>query len=397
MTPLPETQTVRLRESEAKGRKLALALYSAVIILYWMSQYVYAASLPSFVQSKTGSLASVGLILSMYGLWQALVRIPVGILTDWGGRRKPFILAGLVLTGIGAWVLSASTGAHELMIGRAITGIAAGAWVPMVVAFSALFPPSEAVRASGFLIFFQASGRIVASAANGPLNQLGGYRLAFFAAIAISAIALLLATSIQEQRQAPLRPSVHLISSVFIRPDVLFPSLLAALCQSITWGVSLSFIPIVAKQLGGTDNTQSLLAALAVFMLAAGSFIVNSITRSIGPRRVILLSFLLFGIGGTLAALAGSISALIASQIILGLALGFSYPTLMGLSIRHVVENERTIAMGLHQTLYALGMFIGPAVSGVLAQHFGISRMFAIFAIVAVVLGGWGARLLDQN
>jgi MFS family permease len=379
------------------SRKITITLYSIVIILYWMSQYVYAASLPSYVQSKTGTLASVGLILSMYGLWQAIVRIPVGIFTDWVGWRKPFILSGLLLAGVGALVLGASESANGLMFGRSITGLAAGAWVPMVVAFSSLFPARDSVRAAGYLILFQASGRIVASVANGPLNNIGGYQLAFYAAVAVSLISLFIAAFIREQRRPSQRPSADLIRKLFLRKDVLIPSLLAALAQSVTWGVSLSFIPIIAKQLGGTDNTQSLLAALAVGLLAVGSFVVNFITSRIGPRRVVALSFVLFFVGSVLAAVAGSIPTLVLSQICLGLALGFSYPTLMGLSIRLVIDSERTIAMGLHQTMYAMGMFIGPAASGVLAQAFGISKMFAVFAFAALLLGYWGAQTLEKN
>jgi MFS family permease len=382
---------------EQKSRWRAIFLYSSVIILYWMSQYVYAASLPSYVQSKTGNLASVGLVLSMYGLWQAIVRIPVGICADWLGWRKPFILVGLVLAGVGALAMGGSSSYKGLILGRAITGLAAGAWVPMVVAFSSLFPARESLRAAGYLIVFQASGRIVASAANGPLNNLGGYGLAFYVAAGIALVSLLFAVPIREKRHATQRPSARLIGRLFIRRDVLLPSLLAALSQSVTWAVSLSFIPIVVRQLGGTDNTQSLLAAIAVVMLAAGSFIVNRITNLIGPRQVVVLSFVLFFLGSMLAAAAGSITTLIVSQVVLGLALGFSYPTLMGLSIRMVIDSERTIAMGLHQTLYALGMFIGPALSGLLAQSFGISRMFAITGIVALILGIWGAQLCDRK
>jgi MFS family permease len=267
----------------------------------------------------------------------------------------------------------------------------------MVVAFSSLFPPRESVRAAGYLIVFQASGRIVASAANGPLNNLGGYVLAFYVAAGIALVSLLFAVPIRERRHTAQRPSASMIGRLFIRRDVLLPSLLAALSQSVTWGVSLSFIPIVARQLGGTDNTQSLLAAIAVVMLAVGSFIVNRITNRVGPRRVVVVSFVLFFVGSMLAAVAGSVTTLIVSQIFLGLALGFTYPTLMGLSIRMVIDNERTIAMGLHQTLYALGMFIGPALSGLLAQSFGISRMFAIAGIASLIFGFWGAQLLDRN
>jgi MFS family permease len=69
----------------------------------------------------------------------------------------------------------------------------------------------------------------------------------------------------------------------------------------------------------------------------------------------------------------------------------------MGLSIRNVIDNERTIAMGIHQTLYALGMFAGPAASGVLAQAVGIHLMFGITAVVSLALGFWGARSLDPQ
>lgn len=391
----------RLEVSErgpaADRQTLTIVLYSIVVVLYWMSQYVYAASLPSYLQNKMGSLASVGIILSMYGLWQALVRVPVGVCTDWLGWRKPFILTGLALTGIGAWVLGTSDTASGLILGRAITGVAAGAWVPLVVAFSSLFPAQDSVRAAGFLILFQASGRIVASTANGPLNNLGGYRLAFYVAGGISLVSLLVASAIREPRRPALHPSVSLIGTLFIRRDVLLPSLLAALSQAVTWGVSLSFIPIVTKQLGGTDNTQSYLAALAVIMLAIGSLVVNRLAKSIGPRRTVVLSFVLFFIGSMLAALAGSVGTLIASQTCLGLALGFSYPTLMGLSIRMVVENERTIAMGLHQTMYAMGMFIGPALSGIVAQVIGIHRMFAVAGFVTLALGCLGAQWLADS
>src|SRR5580704_3362747 len=115
MTTRPDPIEAGQVNSATDRRTLAIALYSIVIVLYWISQYVYAATLPSYVQSKTGSLASVGLILSMYGLWQAVVRVPVGICADWIGWRKPFILSGLILSGVGAWVLASSKGADGLV------------------------------------------------------------------------------------------------------------------------------------------------------------------------------------------------------------------------------------------------------------------------------------------
>jgi DHA1 family multidrug resistance protein-like MFS transporter len=397
VSPALDSYPAMYAGSPTRRRSVKLVLYSLVVGLYWMSQYIYAASLPSYVQSKTNSLSSVGLILSMYGLWQALVRVPVGIGTDWLGWRKPFILFGLALAGLGAWLLSAADGTTGLLVGRTVTGLAAGAWVPLVVAFSSLFPPKEAIRAASFLILLQASGRIIASAANGPLNIYGGFQLSFYVAVGISAVAFLVAAAIHEPRRPSVQPSARLIGRLFLRRDILLPSVLAMLAQSITWAVSLSFVPIIAKRLGGTDNTQSVLATLAVVMLAIGSLSVTAVAKHVSSRRLVMVSFGLFFIGCTIAAFASSISTLIVSQAVLGLGLGLCYPTLMGLSIQSVIESERTIAMGLHQTWYALGMFVGPAFGGLVGQAFGIQRMFAITAVLALSLGWLGAWALARN
>ena len=88
----------------AHGRhRLLIVLYLLVVFFYWVSQNIYLPTLPNFVQGKLGNLALVGTVLSMYSLWQALIRLPLGIVSDWLGRRKPFILVCMALSGLGAW------------------------------------------------------------------------------------------------------------------------------------------------------------------------------------------------------------------------------------------------------------------------------------------------------
>lgn len=152
----------------------AKILLAAVAFLYWISLYIYISTLPTYVQSKTDNLAIVGIVLSMYGLWQAIVRLPIGIAADWLGRRKPFILAGLLLAGLGAWLMGTANDTGGLLVGRAITGLAAGAWVPLVVAFSSLFPAREAVRATAILTVVNSVGRVSATSITGSLNEWAG-------------------------------------------------------------------------------------------------------------------------------------------------------------------------------------------------------------------------------
>jgi len=378
------------------SRRLTIALYLAAVFLFWMAQYLYVPTLPTYIQSKTSHLALVGVVLSMYGLWQAIIRLPLGIVADWLGWRKPFILAGLALAGLGAWIMGTTDSVSGLTMGRAVTGLAAGTWVPLIVGFSALFPPKEAVRASALLTLFNSVGRIFATSVTGLLNEWGGYSLAFFLATGIAALSILVMLPIGETRRPLNQPSAGSIGRLIARRDVLLPSLLSAVGQYVNWAISFGFMTVLVKQLGGTGITQSMFVTLNIAMMAGGNLAATLMVNRIGARRLVRLSFVLLFIGTGVAALAPTLAVLLAAQICLGLAQGVGYPALMGMSIQHVTDAERTTAMGLHQAVYAIGMFGGPALSGVLAEAMGIQPMFGVTAVACLILGWLGSRLLDR-
>jgi MFS family permease len=387
MKRLPALRVVLSPEVGTSSRRLMITLYTIAVFLYWMSLYLYVPTLPTYVQSKSDSLALVGVVLSMYGLWQAIIRLPLGIAADWLGWRKPFIIVGFALVGLGAWIMGVADSVNGLIVGRAITGLAAGTWVPLVVVFSSLFPPHEAVRATAMLTFVGSAGRVLATGVTGSLNDWGGYSLAFFLAAGAAALAVLIVLPAREEHRPPQRPSIAGIGSLITRPDVLLPSLLAALSQYANWTATFGFMPILARQLGATDVTQSVLMSMHIGVVVLGNLLTTVIVRRIGARRLVYIGFVLLsaGIGG--AALAPSLPLIFVSQFWIGLGQGISYSVLMGLSIRYVADAERTTAMGLHQAVYAIGMFGGPWLSGRLADAVGIRPVFGVTAFVCLALG----------
>jgi MFS family permease len=82
--------------------------------------------------------------------------------------------------------------------------------------------------------------------------------------------------------------------------------------------------------------------------------------------------------------------------LFIGLGNGLAYPLLMGMSIEHVEEERRSTAMGLHQAVYAIGMFAGPWLSGILADRMGIQPMFSLTAIVILFVSVWATSLLKK-
>jgi MFS family permease len=384
-------------KASGSSRRLLVTLYVITVFLYWIALYLYMPTLPTYVQSKSDNLAMVGVILSMYGLWQAIIRLPLGIAADWLGWRKPFIIVGLAIAGLGAWTMGAADSANGLLIGRAITGLAAGTWVPLVVVFSSLFPPHEAVRATAILTFVGSVGRVLATGVTGSLNEMGGYSLAFFLAAGTAAMAILIVLPAKEEYRLPQRPSVAGIANLISRPDVLLPSLLAALSQYANWTTTFAFIPILARQLGATDIMQSVLMSLRMGMVILGNLMATAIISRVGTQRLVYFSFILLSAGTAGAALAPSLLLIFAAQFCVALAQGISYPVLMGMSIQQVADAERTTAMGLHQALYAIGMFGGPWLSGILADAMGIRPMFGVTAFVCLGLGLFVTRWLTTD
>ncbi|MHB9034099.1 MAG: MFS transporter [Anaerolineae bacterium] len=368
-------------------RKWLIGVYGITVALYWVSLYLYVPTLPTYTASKTSDLALVGVVLSMYGLWQAIIRLPLGIVSDWVGRRKPFIMGGLLLSVIASIVMGSSGTVDGILIGRAISGLAAGTWVPLVVVFNSLFEPHEAVRATALLTLFGSIGRLFATASTGWLNGVGGYSLAFYLAAGAAGLALILVSATPEKVRPPKVPSFKTIGGIFIRKDVMLPTILATVSQYANWAAIFGFIPILAKNLGASDIIKSVMVSANVAVLIVGNLLAATLSRRIGDRRLIYITFALLALGLITCGLAQSLALLLVLQLLIGLSQGISAPLLMGMSIKQVLEEKRTTAMGIHQSIYAFGMFAGPAISGVLSKGMGIRLTLEVTGAAVLVVG----------
>lgn len=376
--------------------RLAIPLTAVAVGLYWMALYLYVPTLPVYAQTKTPRLELVGVVLAQYGLWQAIVRLPLGIASDRSGRRTPWIHLGFLLAGAGAVLMGNAGGYAGLAAGRAVTGLAAGSWVVMVVAFSSLFPPRQAVRATVLLTLINSISRMLATGLNGVLNDLGGYELAFYLAGGCALAAVLVYLPVHEAPRPAQRPSLKSTGALVTRRDVLLPAVLNAAIQYIAYATTFGFVPILARQLGASQVALGVLVSLNIGVITLGNLFTNALLHRTTARNLVYTGFIFSALGITLAGWAGSLAMVYASQLIIGLGNGICYPILMGLSIEQVEEGERSTAMGLHQAVYAVGMFAGPWLSGILADSIGIQPMFTLTAALTLALGMGLSSLLKK-
>ena len=356
-------------------------------VLYSFALSVYLPSLPTYIAKHTYSLTAVGVVLSMYGLMMSALRMPLGVLTDATGRNKPYLIGGVLMAGIGAVVMAFGTSLGMLAFGRALTGVAAAAWVPMIVVFAGFFPPEQTIFATSLLSFAGSFGQMIGTSLTGFLETLGGYGLAFFAAAGFSLAASIIIACVRIPRKDAVHRGVvttRSVLAIFRRRDVLAPAFTNALCQFCVWALTFGFMPLLSRRMGASEVATSLIMYLnLVANTAANLFAILIADR--GDKRLLLYgSFAGFAAGAMLAALGPSVPYLFVSNVIMGLANGLLFPILLGLSIHRVDEAHRSTAMGIHQAVYSVGVFAGPLIGGALAEAVGIHAMFAIVAVFSL-------------
>ena len=364
------------------NRSRIRALFVASL-LFFAALYVYVPSLPAHIAERTSSLTAVGLVLSMYGLCMALLRMPVGVITDATGRNKPYLVAGVLMAGLGAVVMAMGRSVAPLAVGRALTGVSAAVWVPMMVVFAGFYPPEKTIFATSLLSFASSFGQMIGTGSTGFLEAHGGRELPFIAAALLSLAATAIIVFIRVPRKDESHRgmvSAKSILSIFGRRDVLIPSFTNALCQFGVWATTFGFMPLLARRAGADSVSVSLIMTLNIAANTAANLFATFLARRGGRGIYLYGSFATFAIGAVLAAAAHSIPLLFVSTVIMGLANGLFFPILLGLSIERVDAFHRSTAMGIHQSVYAIGMFTGPWIGGVLADAVGIRLMFVIVA-----------------
>ncbi|MDA8427019.1 MAG: MFS transporter [Treponema sp.] len=368
--------------------RIAIAAFIAAVVLYFVSLYVYIPILPAFVAGRTPTLAAVGIVLAMYGLWTAVLRMPMGIAADATGRNRPFLVLGTLMAGAGAAVMLAGRSLGTLALGRAFTGVAAAAWVPMMAVFAGYFAPRQAIFATSLLSFASSLGQMIGTGSTGLVESLGGYGLTFVAAVGFSILASLIFLIVKIPKSAERRPeplSGRSILAVARRRDVIVPSLTNALCQFGVWALTFGFMPLLAARMGAGAGATGLIMTLNIAANTAANLFATLIANRGGRRPLLYLSFAVFAGGAMLAAFGATLPFLFVSTVLMGLANGLFFPILLGLSIQRVDTAQRSTAMGIHQAVYAVGMFTGPWVGGIVADALGIRAMFAIVAAFSFV------------
>ncbi len=378
-------EIVRNRGENTLQNRQKSVLYLAITLL-WFSIYVYVPTLSTYAEGLGASYTLIGTILSAYGFVQMLFRLPIGIAADLTGRRKAFMLGGLGAAMAAGASFYFFRDPALLVLCRALSGLCASTWAVYMICFGSLFSEEEQPRALGVASSAMFVGQVPATFLGGVTAQLWGERATFLVAVGAAALGMLLMTRVEQPRSTRTqRLSAQDFWQLLKNRDLWFYSLMAAFLQIALYAGGSGFASNLLKALGannfllGVGTTLSSLPAIFSSALS-GSFF----RERWGSRRSMLLAFVIVAV--TLAAM-GYVSMIWGVLLLLlvnGFAKGLLQSLLNSLAVMDVAPPLRSTGAAFFQSVYGIGMTLGPVLTGALADAHGMQ--YSLLAISALCL-----------
>ena len=327
----------------------------------------------------------LGLALGIYGLTQASLQIPFGMLSDrWG--RKPIIVLGLIIFGIGSLIAATADSVHGLLIGRALQG--AGAVAAALMALAADLTRKECrTKAMAYIGISIGAAFSIAFILGPILYAYIGIKGLFYLSACLSILAIITLLTIVPSPTKKVRnvnpPNLRDIKSVLVNTSLIkldisiFSSHLILMANFVAITITLRD----SMQLPTISHWQVYLTAIFVSLFIMVPFIMFG-ERLKKENLFLILSILLIMLSQIGLALFGlSLNFIIIFLILLFGAFNYLEALLPSKVSKTTQKNTKGTALGVYSTSQFVGIFIGGLAGGFFYQQFGLIsvHLFCLF------------------
>jgi len=373
-------------------KKPNITVFLVCTFFYWFALYSYVPTMTPYLADLGISFSMIGLIGGSYGFSQMLLRIPLGVLSDKLGKRKLFILLGLMITALSSAGMYFTENAFMFLALRFFAGVSASAWVVFTVLYMGYFDKSRHASQMSYLFMINGLGLMSSKFLGGLIADRFGHEYTFLLGGAAGLIALALGFFITEKApEIKELPTLKSLFGVIKNKNLMAMSILGIFLQMVVHSTVNTFTPQAATEVGADLMALGVLSTVATIPSVIASFICGKLflRRNIKVCYVTAFSFLLFIIGSLIIPFTSSMFAVYVSTIILGFGSGICMSALLGFCTNTVDDNRRAGAMGFFQAIYGFGMFAGPVIVGIFVDKTGLSSGFftaSAFAVIGFVL-----------
>jgi MFS family permease len=378
----PRMTRLEIRASASLASIFGLRMLGLFLILPVFA--VHARSLPG-----GDNAILVGLAMGMYGLTQAIGQIPFGIASDRYGRKR-IIVIGLLLFIIGSLIAAVDQHVLWVIVGRAVQG--AGAVSAAVTALIADTTRDEHRTKAMAMVGASIGLTYAASLVIAPLLYAAVGMRGMFLMVAVLSAAAIFVVLYVTPAAPPRTPEQASFVDVLRNPELMRMNIGVFALHAIQMSMFV-VLPTVLVNAGGMAISEHWKLYLPVVLV---SFVLMLPPIFVGEKKGRMKQVFVSSIALLLLVEIGLRFAVVQAELSFGLLIGLllaffvafnileaSQPSLVS---RLAPSGARGAALGVYNTMQAIGLFAGGAGGGLLAQYFGGPAVFTAGCLLTV---GW--------
>ena len=349
---------------------------------------LYVAQLASPVISVSESLRS-GILISVFGLVNSLLQPFTGALSDRVGRRKPFIMGGLLLIGLATVAFVFATQFWHLLLMRTVQGIGLAFTVPASIAILA---SGTEKRTRGASMGVYTTLRMVGLSIGPPLGGLLYDRISFDAAFYAGAAAILVGIVMVQVwvKGTPTQPRQKQQSGRvrFINPALLTPGMLGLGFGTFTMANAFSMLTPLEQQFNTRLNQGSVSFGLAFTALLVSRLIFQIPLGTLSDRRgrklLIILGLVLMALATAPIGLVQTTWQLMVLRVFQGIASAAIAAPGFALAADLAKAGAEGQQMSIITMGFGLGVALGPLIAGLLVGA-SLELPFIVGSVIALL------------
>jgi predicted MFS family arabinose efflux permease len=351
-----------------------------------------AALLPSLVKSFGISLSTAGLLVVVYSLAAAVAAFLSGTLSDHFGRRR-FLLAGVAFFALASFAAAESRTLNELMLARALTGLAAGTLSTCSITFAAdWFAYNVRGRAIGLISSAYFAAPILGVPIAAQIADRFGWRRAFLFFAGLAVVVTLATLRLPRERLDPqpskekLRTAAKAFRSFLARRDTAAALVIAFLVS----GGLVGFLTYIGAWLNTSFGLPTRTIGW-VFMLggivAVGSAPLGGILSDRwGKRAISIASNVALGVAVAVVPLLPWGFGLLGVFALASLGAAFRQGPLTALMTEMVPPAQRGSFIAMRNISSQMGIGATAYLGGVLFQRFGYAAVTSLCAMMTAAV-----------
>ena len=332
----------------------------------------------------------LGLSICIYGLTQALLQIPFGLMSDRFGRKK-IITIGLLLFLIGSVVAAMSTTIYGIIMGRALQGSGAVAAAIMALAADLTLEQNRTKIMATIGISIGISFGVAMVLGPVLASVIGLQGIFWFTALLAAAGIFLLYNVVPEAKNIAVHKDAEPIPALMgkvLKDTQLLRLDFGIFCLHLVMTAMFVVLPLLMRGklgLAAENHWMVYLPVLGLSVVAMVPFII--IAEKKRKMKLVFVSAIatlsLASLG--LYLFSGSLWGMVASLFVFFTAFNLLEASLPSLISKIAFAGGKGTAMGVYSSSQFFGAFCGGLMGGLVWSQYGLLDVFLVCAVILFV------------